>query len=69
MNLRDVGVSDVRVSKIMFCVIADVTTVYINCLNKWSMYYVLPMHYTGKFVVTCIWLYIFVIININTDET
>jgi hypothetical protein len=29
MDLRDVGVSDVLVSKIMFCVIADVTTVYI----------------------------------------
>ena len=27
MDLRDVGVSDVLVSKIMFCVIADVTTV------------------------------------------
>jgi hypothetical protein len=33
------------------------------------MYYVSPMHYTGKFVVTCIWLFIFVIININRDET
>jgi hypothetical protein len=27
MDLRDVGVSDVLISKIMFCVIADVTTV------------------------------------------
>ena len=41
----------------------------VNCLNKWSMYYVSPMHYTGKFVVTCIWLFIFVIINIKRDET
>jgi hypothetical protein len=41
----------------------------VNCLNKWSIFYVSPMHYTGKFVVTCIWLLIFVIININRDET
>ena len=41
----------------------------VNCLNKWSMYYVSPMHYTGKCVATCIWLFIFVIININTDES
>jgi hypothetical protein len=27
MDLRDVGVSDVLVSKLMFCVIADVTVV------------------------------------------
>jgi hypothetical protein len=27
MDIKDVGVSDVLVSKIMFCVIADVTTV------------------------------------------
>ena len=41
----------------------------VNYLNKWSMYYVSPMHYTVKFVVTCIWLLSFVIININRDQT
>jgi hypothetical protein len=44
-------------------------TYFIYFLNKWSMYYVSPMHYTGTFVVSCIWLFIFVIININRDET
>jgi hypothetical protein len=40
----------------------------VNCLNKWSMYYVSQMHYTGKFAVTCIWLFIFVIIKLHLTK-